>query len=70
MLAIGIDVPLTLRKFEQAFTLPEGYFLEEQISLAEEELRTLVRKGFVSLDDLEELIQKGRQAASEVQPAN
>jgi hypothetical protein len=52
----------TLRKFEQAFSLPEGYFLEEQVSKAEEELRALVRKGFISLDDLEELIEKGRRA--------
>ena len=56
------QVVRTLRKFEQAFELPEGYFLEEQINRAEEELRGLVREGLVSLEDLEALIEKGRRA--------
>jgi len=51
----------TLRKFEQAFGLPEGYFVEEQVSRAEEELRRLVRQGSVSLSDLEDLLEKARQ---------
>lgn len=51
----------TLRKFEEAFDLPEGYFLEEQMGRAERELRTLVREGFVSLADLEGLIERGRR---------
>ena len=51
----------TLRKFEEAFTLPEGYFLEEQMELAERELRGLVRGGYVSLEDLEALIKRGRR---------
>ena len=51
----------TLRKFEEAFELPEGYFLEEQLGRAERELRTLVRQGFVSFADLEGLIERGRQ---------
>ena len=51
----------TLRKFEEAFELPEGYFLEEQIGRAERELRTLVREGFISLADLEALIDGGRR---------
>ena len=51
----------TLRKFEEAFELPEGYFLEEQIDIAERELRTLVREGFVSLGDLETLTERGRR---------
>jgi hypothetical protein len=51
----------TLRKFEEAFGLPEGYFLEEQIEGAEQELRALVREGYVSLEDLENLIKKGRR---------
>jgi len=54
----------TLRKFEEAFELPEGYFLEEQIDLLERELRTLVREGFVSLADLEALIEWGRQGST------
>lgn len=52
----------TLRKFEQAFGLPEGYFLEEQITQAETELRELVREGHISLEDLRALIDKGLQA--------
>jgi hypothetical protein len=51
----------TLRKFEEAFALPEGYFQEEQIDRAERELRSLVREGYVSLDDLEAVIERGRQ---------
>ena len=51
----------TLRKFEEAFDLPEGYFLEEQLGRAERELRRLVRQGFVSLADLEGLIARGRR---------
>jgi hypothetical protein len=51
----------TLRKFEEAFELPEGYFLEERIGRAEGELRTLVREGFVSLADLEALVERGRR---------
>lgn len=51
----------TLGKFEEAFGLPEGYFLEEQIDRAEEELRTLVREGFIALEDLEALIERGRK---------
>jgi len=45
----------------QAFELPVGYFLEEQIGRAERELRTLVREGFISLADLEALIDGGRR---------
>ncbi len=55
----------TLRKFEQAFDLPEGYFLEEQIGHAQDELWQLVREGFVPLHDLEALVQKGRRAKQE-----
>jgi transcriptional regulator with XRE-family HTH domain len=51
----------TLRKFEKAFDLPEGYFLEEQIELAQAELQRLAREGFVSLEELEALIEEGRQ---------
>lgn len=54
----------TLRKFEEAFELPEGYFLEEQIDLLERELHTLVREGFVSLADLEALVERGRQGST------
>jgi hypothetical protein len=53
----------TLRKLEEAFSLPEGYFLEEQISKAEKDLRGLVREGQVSLCDLQELIEKAWQRA-------
>jgi hypothetical protein len=60
----------TLRKFEEAFELPQGYFLEEQIGLAERELRALVREGYVSLADIEVLIEKGRRqkASAPVHP--
>lgn len=51
----------TLRKFEKAFELPEGYFLEEQIYVAEEALRHLVRDGRIPLADLEALIDKGNR---------
>jgi len=51
----------TLRKFEEAFKLPEGYFLEEQIYLAELELRRLVREGVVSLEALERVIREGHR---------
>jgi transcriptional regulator with XRE-family HTH domain len=57
----------TLRKFEEAFELPEGYFLEEQIGRAEGELRTLAREGFVSLADMESLIKQGRRAKETAQ---
>jgi hypothetical protein len=50
----------TLRKFEDAFALPEGYFLEEQLYNAEEILRVLVREGFIRLSDLRALIAAGQ----------
>lgn len=52
----------TLRKFEQAFALPQGYFLEEQIAQAEAQLRRLVREGHISVEDLRSLIDKGLRA--------
>jgi len=55
----------TLRKFEHAFDLPEGYFLEERVARAEGELRFLLRGGFISLDDLEGLLEVGRRAQRE-----
>lgn len=60
-LAADSRVIRTLRKFEEAFELPQGYFLEEQIDTAERELRSLVREGLISLADLEALIEKGRR---------
>lgn len=70
-LAADSRVIRTLRKFEEAFELPEGYFLEEQIDLAERELRMLVRAGFVSLADLETLIDIGRrEKQSEIVPVS
>ncbi|MCL5736946.1 MAG: helix-turn-helix domain-containing protein [Actinobacteria bacterium] len=50
----------TLRKFESAFGLPEGYFLEEQLYNAEQEVRQLVRGGAIRLADLEALIAAAR----------
>jgi transcriptional regulator with XRE-family HTH domain len=60
----------TLRKFEEAFALPEGYFLEEQIDQAERELRVLIREGFVPLADLEALMEKGRRARRAASTSN
>lgn len=56
----------TLRKFEKAFGLPEGYFLEERISRAEEELRALLREGLIPVEDLEAMIEKGRRSEKAV----
>jgi hypothetical protein len=50
----------TLRKFERAFGLPEGYFLEEQLYNAEIEVRRLVRQGLIHVEDLEALIEAAR----------
>ena len=50
----------TLRKYEKAFSLPEGYFLEEQLYRLEEEVRHLVRKGLIRVEDLEALVEAAR----------
>ena len=50
----------TLRKYEKAFGLPEGYFLEEQLYRLEEEVRHLVRKGLIRVEDLEALVEAAR----------
>lgn len=50
----------TLRKYERAFDLPEGYFLEEQLYRLEQEVRAFVRKGLIRVEDLELLVQAAR----------
>lgn len=50
----------TLRKFERAFELPEGYFLEEQLYRLENEVRFLVREGLIHVEDLEALVEAAR----------
>lgn len=47
----------TLRKYERAFDLPEGYFLEEQLYRLELEVRQLVRRGLIRVEDLEALVE-------------
>ena len=60
----------TLRKFEKAFKLPEGYFLEEQLLLAGEELRGLISEGHIRLTQLEPLLESGREARRRANQGN
>ena len=59
-LEINVQSLTTLRKFEAAFGLPPGYFLEEQLLLELQELTRLVKAGHVRLPQLHAVVTMGQ----------
>ncbi len=49
----------TLRRFEEALGLPEGYFLEEQLSRELQTLTRLVKAGHVRLPQIKAVVEMG-----------